>query len=227
MLIDVASEAMTAEECYRILGLRTSASFDEVKTRYRRLARQYHPDINPGDRYAQDAFVRITAAYKFLMAVQPPVRREPHLPKVTVTAKPAPPPPHRPTAAHSPIPPPAASPSTTAPIKAPPIQFNPALSPLEHQLKVTTYQQLQQFLKLGRFPRAIALVEGLAQRIPQDPEIVQWQAIAYQRWGRQLIRDRHLDKARLYLKKALSTDPHNRALWAEIEKDFHQIERLF
>ena len=81
-------------------------------------------------------------------------------------------------------------------------------------------------MKYKRYPRAIALAEGLAQRMPQDPEVRQWQAIAYQRWGRQLINERKLDKARNYLKKALKTDPQNRDLWAEIEYDFHQLESL-
>jgi hypothetical protein len=215
---------MTAADCYRILGLRVNASFEEVKTCYRRLARQYHPDVNPGDRHAQDKFIEITAAYKFLVAAQPAAPSPP----------PSPPPPSRPPkiTVTPAAPPAAATPKPTPPHqpggsrKAPPIQINPKLSPLEHQLKVTSYEQLQQFLKLGRFPRAVALVEGLAQRIPQDPEIAQWQAIAYQRWARQLICDRQCHKARIYLKKALNTDPHNRALWAEIEKDFQRLERL-
>jgi tetratricopeptide (TPR) repeat protein len=81
-------------------------------------------------------------------------------------------------------------------------------------------------LKYRRFARAIALVEGLAQRIPQDPEVRQWQAIAYQSWGRHLVNERQLDKARIYLKKALRTDPHNRSLWAEVERDFRRIEQI-
>ncbi len=94
-------------------------------------------------------------------------------------------------------------------------------------MKETSYEQLQQLLRSHRFPRAIALVEGLAQRLPQDSEIRQWQAITYQRWGRQLIQERQLDKARLYLKKALRTDPQNRSLWAEVEQDFRRMEQIF
>jgi tetratricopeptide (TPR) repeat protein len=101
------------------------------------------------------------------------------------------------------------------------------LAPLEQQLKASSYQQLQQLLKKQKFPRAIALVEGLAKRLPHDPEVVQWQAIVYQRWGRQLIQQRQIEKARIYLKKALRTDPHNRSLWAEIEKDFRCMEQFF
>jgi tetratricopeptide (TPR) repeat protein len=93
-------------------------------------------------------------------------------------------------------------------------------------LKASTYQQLQQLLKTQRFPRAIALVEGLARRIPQDTEVTQWQAIVYQQQGRHLLREHQPDKARLYLKKALRTDPHNRSLWAEVEKDFRSLEQL-
>jgi len=59
----------------------------------------------------------------------------------------------------------------------------------------------------------------------RDPEVIQWQAIVYQQWGRFLIRDCQLDKARIYLRKALQTDPHNRSLWAEVEKDFRSIEQ--
>jgi curved DNA-binding protein CbpA len=183
------------------------------------LARQYHPDVNPGDQRAKEKFIEVTAAYKFLLAK---VEQSSH---------------EQPSSSTSPASPPQPKPPEPKPVarpgdvkvkrKEPPIQFNPDLSPVERQLKATSYQQLQQLLKEHRYPRAIALVEGLSQRIPHDPEITQWQAIAYQRWGRYLIRERQLDKARIYLKKALRTDPHNRALWAEVEKDFRQMEQIF
>ena len=63
--------------------------------------------------------------------------------------------------------------------------------------------------------------------MPQDWEVRQWQAIAYQRWARHLISERKLDKARNYLKKALKTDPQNRALSAEVEYDFRQLEKIY
>lgn len=107
------------------------------------------------------------------------------------------------------------------------VRRNVQLSETEQKLKNHSYRELQQLLKYKRFPRAIALIEGLAQRIPQDPEIRQWQAITYQRFGRYLIKERKLEKARIYLKKALKTDPHNRSLWAEVERDFRQLERVY
>ncbi len=111
--------------------------------------------------------------------------------------------------------------------KQPPVPSNADQSAVEQKLKQDAYFQLQQLLKYQRFPRAIALIEGLAQRTPEDLEVRQWQAIAYQRWGRHLIGEKQVDKARIYLKKAVKTDPHNRALWAEVERDFRKLEQIY
>lgn len=118
-------------------------------------------------------------------------------------------------------------PASKVTYKEKPTRNTPPLSEIEQQLKWRSYHQLQQLLKSQRFPRAIGLVEGLAQRLPHDPEVRQWQAIAYQRWGSQLLNTKQLDKARIYLKKALKTDPHNRSLWFEVERDFSRMEKIF
>lgn len=66
---------MKLVDCYRLLGLREGASHAAVKAAYRRLARQYHPDANPGDLAAQEQFVRIAQAYEQLIEViRPPSR---------------------------------------------------------------------------------------------------------------------------------------------------------
>ncbi|MEM7648845.1 MAG: J domain-containing protein, partial [Cyanobacteria bacterium P01_A01_bin.70] len=146
----------------RVLGLRSNASFEEVKASYRRLARRYHPDMNPGDREAEDKFIRITQAYQALSAAMPtPVAAAESTatgtstvstrPKVTVTR-------------------PAASRVT--------VQVNPDLSPEDQTLKQRGFNQLQLLFQAQRFPRAIALVDGLAQRLTDDLEVRQWQAIA-------------------------------------------------
>lgn len=212
---------MNLADCYRLLGLRTGASFDEIKASYRRLARQYHPDVNPGDQQqAKEKFIQLTDAYKFLMSqVSPDRETESSEPPISAPAA------GKVNATEAP---PVASPvEVKVTRKAPRIQRNPALTEAEQLLKQSSYEQLQQLLKYHRFPRAIALVEGLAQRIPKDPEVRQWQAITYQRWGRYLIDQKELDKARIYLKKALRTDPHNRSLWSEIERDFRRMEKIF
>lgn len=51
------------EEGLAALGLRPTATADEVKAAYRRLAKKHHPDLNAGDPAAEEAFKRLTSAY--------------------------------------------------------------------------------------------------------------------------------------------------------------------
>jgi molecular chaperone DnaJ len=57
---------MAVGNYYDLLGLKKSASEKEIKQAYRRLARQYHPDVNPGDKSAESRFKEINAAYEVL-----------------------------------------------------------------------------------------------------------------------------------------------------------------
>ncbi|HEV3146908.1 MAG TPA: DnaJ domain-containing protein, partial [Gemmataceae bacterium] len=52
---------------YEILGVPRTASEDEITKAYRKLARQYHPDRNPGDKEAENKFKEIQNAYDILM----------------------------------------------------------------------------------------------------------------------------------------------------------------
>jgi molecular chaperone DnaJ len=54
------------QDLYRVLGVDRKASQDEIKKAYRKLARQYHPDRNPGDKAAESHFKEISAAYDVL-----------------------------------------------------------------------------------------------------------------------------------------------------------------
>jgi len=51
---------------YGILGLSKTANVDEIKKTYRKLARQYHPDVNPNNRDAEARFKEVTEAYEVL-----------------------------------------------------------------------------------------------------------------------------------------------------------------
>ena len=216
---------MALAHYYRILGLRTGAGFDDVKLAYRNLARLYHPDVNPGDQLAKEKFIQVTQAYRSLVDALPAAsvvatrRAAPSRPvasehkAASTTAKPASPP---------------VAPSEPAPAAA--IEFTisptPGGSEADQRLKINSYKQLREFFSGQRFPRAVALVEGLVQRFPEDSEIRQWHAITYYRWGHDLLNNGNLPKAEVCLKKARRVDPQNKSLRQALQQDFQRLEYL-
>jgi molecular chaperone DnaJ len=57
---------MAKEDFYQILGVKRDAKQDEIKKAYRRLARKYHPDVNPGDKAAEERFKQMSEAFDVL-----------------------------------------------------------------------------------------------------------------------------------------------------------------
>jgi molecular chaperone DnaJ len=57
---------MTKEDYYQVLGVGRKATQEELRKVYRRLARKYHPDVNPGDKAAEERFKKISEAYDVL-----------------------------------------------------------------------------------------------------------------------------------------------------------------
>ena len=57
---------MAGKDYYSLLGVNREASEREIKQAYRRLARKYHPDVNPGDKSAEARFKQINEAYEVL-----------------------------------------------------------------------------------------------------------------------------------------------------------------
>ena len=57
---------MAKEDFYKVLGVERKAKPEEIKKAYRRLARKHHPDVNPGDKAAEERFKLITEAHDVL-----------------------------------------------------------------------------------------------------------------------------------------------------------------
>ena len=68
----MAASNKKGSDLYRILGVPTDASADEIKKSYRRKAREMHPDLDPDNPWAEDEFKELSAAYQIL---SDPVRR--------------------------------------------------------------------------------------------------------------------------------------------------------
>src|SRR5579875_1620579 len=57
---------MEFQDYYKTLGLTRGATEAEIKSTYRKLARKYHPDVNPGNKEAERRFKEINEAYQVL-----------------------------------------------------------------------------------------------------------------------------------------------------------------
>src|SRR3972149_176677 len=60
------SMATSTRDYYELLGVSRKATDKEIRAAYRKLARQYHPDLNPGNKSSEAKFKEIQAAYEVL-----------------------------------------------------------------------------------------------------------------------------------------------------------------
>lgn len=61
---------MAKRDYYEVLGVGRNADAKEIKSAYRKLAKKYHPDMNPGDKQAEQKFKEITEAYNVLSDIE-------------------------------------------------------------------------------------------------------------------------------------------------------------
>ncbi|MFN3927237.1 MAG: DnaJ domain-containing protein [Pseudanabaenaceae cyanobacterium] len=195
-------------DCYRVLGLPRNASGEDIKVAYRRLARKYHPDMNQNDPQAADKFREVQEAYRILKTVGDNPRHKVQAPQVQVKVNVQPPRP--------PEPPPPKVKVTTPPVT--PDQ--------EKKLRQDMIKRVQELIRQKRIVATIPIVEGLRDRFPNAPEVIHWQAIAYYRWGSELLLQGKLREAEIYLKKVLETDPKNRELCFEAKRDLERIASI-
>jgi tetratricopeptide (TPR) repeat protein len=189
-------------DCYQVLGLDAGCtSLEELKSAYHRLARQYHPDVNPADQNSREKFIEISEAYQYLLQLA--------------------------QAADGKLPTPNSSTdrNTGVKVKVQTNQGNAHLSPEAIALKQEVFRKLQELYHHQRYDLAVALIESLVERMSENADVKQWQAIAYQKMGRELAARRQYQRARTYLQQALKADPKNPILWTEVERDFRYIER--
>ena len=65
------------KEYYDVLGLKQGSSEEEIKKAYRKLSKQYHPDLNPNNKQAEEKFKKIAEAYEILTGKQKPKNQNP------------------------------------------------------------------------------------------------------------------------------------------------------
>ncbi len=206
--------------CYQVLEITDVATEQEIKAAYRKLARKYHPDLNGGDRQSEDRFKQITLAYQTLLTARKQTPQTSNTKKYSAPTEWAT---STPNASSS------ATPSGGVRFHVKNREQSQTqksqLSPEQKLHKVSTLNQIYSLLKRKKWQQAIEVAENLAKQFPSDSKVCQWLAVAYHSWARKLIERQHYDSARIYLKKALQADPHNKQLWLLIDQDYKNIER--
>jgi tetratricopeptide (TPR) repeat protein len=201
-------ELVDSSDPHKLLGVPPGADLETIKQAYRRLARQYHPDV-AGEAF-KEQFQRVNEAYRVLCD---------HAHRV-VQAPPEPPP--KPTSAPAPVRMDVKKSHGSPPAPPPALKTVKLTHPQQQEFEKRAFY-LKKALKSRDWVYALSQAESLFHQFPSYPQAIHLLAITYQRRGNALILEKRPSQARAYLAKALETEPDNKALAFEIERDLQRI----
>jgi tetratricopeptide (TPR) repeat protein len=194
---------ITIDKSYALFGLNPSASIDEIKTIYRQMAKEIHPDLNPDDPTARDRFYTLNQAYQLLLSARSVHN---HL-DLDATAD-------------------ADDLDRVDSVRVSYV-VDPPLSPPDLQLKQEVFESLEKLIRQDNFEKAVSVIDLLVRVVPDRPEIFKKQSEIYFKYAQDLVNRRtQLTLARTYLKASLKIDPHNHQRWQAVDRQFNRIERL-
>ena len=194
---------MHLSECYKLLGVPRNATLEDIKLAYRRLVRKYHPDVTQNDPAATDKFRLVQEAYEMLKNAN-----KEDLSKELFSKN-----------------------NSASSTKSQPTSYSPKIKIEVNQVdsfkpKLEMLKLVQNLLKQKKYLEAISVAEEMSANFSDSPVVIHWQAVAYHRWGSELILASNLGEAEIYLNKALNADPNNRELGFEIKRDLERVQQL-
>ncbi len=187
---------------YEILEISPAADLEEIKRSFRRLVRQYHPDV--AGQQATDHFQRIHEAYRILS--DPTSRRKFHKSWQV----------HRG----------AQSGQVYRAHTDPRVVITPqmdTLSPNQQKEQAQEIQLIRKLLRQRQWMAAVAKADTLVDKYV-TPETIHILALTYQRLGSYYLMTGHYREAKDYLHQALETEPHNRELAFDIKRDLDLLQ---
>ncbi len=188
---------------YQILQVDPRADQTTIKQAFRRLARQFHPDIAGAAATAH--FQQLNEAYRVLLDPEQRCAYDQvwseHQQQLVKSAR---------SRLHDH--------RIVVQVSSRPPQPDPSA-----QERTEGLHRIRQALRLQRFGEAIASAESLQRRFPDAEDVTHIAALAYYRYGNSLILLGQPDQARAYLYKARDTEPHNRELAFEIQRDLQRL----
>lgn len=194
---------MDLETALGLLELPRDFDPSQVKQQYRQRAKSCHPDLCPGDGAATQQFQALSLAYVYLLRQLEPSNQPDHQPSTAV---------ERP-----------ANPETGFARPTDPATASGPLNQQERLLRDKHLEQIKGMVRAGKLLQAIAAIDALIQRLPQDPSLKPRKGWIYYGHARLLLRQGHFVQANKYLKAALKLAPGDRSLWHRVEEIYANL----